>query len=266
MTVEQLGPVDPEALAPEADGGNTAADPEVDAANADADTTQPEKDADGHALPPDIQAKVNGRIGKYAARAKTAEEKATALTTEMAELKKQLEETQGKVSDETVLRAAANAGVLQEYATKADGELFAKAEKAQAQRMIFRNAVRSGGYTGKNSRGEPLEMTAEECQEALDYWDEQLDDLKPQAQTRMREIARTIKADNELGRAARKAKWAPGTTVADPKAGNKPPAAPPNSPESPEPTRRAAAPQVDFSTADSTQSLAELISKSKLRK
>jgi hypothetical protein len=86
MQVGQLAEVAAEALAPENDGeakGTT----EVVAASAAPDT-ETEKDTDGHALPPEVQAKVNGRIGKLTARAKTAEEKATALTEELATIKR----------------------------------------------------------------------------------------------------------------------------------------------------------------------------------
>jgi hypothetical protein len=173
-----------------------------------------ENDGDGdgleaHKLPEAAQKAVNARIGELTARRKAAEAERDAMKTERDELKQRVD----RVSDETVMRAATEAGVLPELVEKGDAARIEQYERSSRSVEVF------GEWLEDNTDPE-AELTIGEKA----YTRAQVRDFKRQHQKKLAELddvpvlLKRLKAETadivRLGMQAKKAGWKPGAKPA----------------------------------------------------
>jgi hypothetical protein len=201
--VAEVDVADDGAAGAEADGEEVKGDGDGEIVNVEDEGA--DDGLEGHKLPEAAQKAVNARIGKLTASRKAAEAERDAMKAERDELKQRVD----RVSDETVMRAATEAGVLPELVDKGDAARIEQYEKSSRSVEVF------GEWLEDNTDPE-AELTIGEKA----YTRAQVRDFKRQHQKKLAELSdvpvllKTLKTETadivRLGMQAKKAGWKPG--------------------------------------------------------
>jgi hypothetical protein len=161
-------------------------------ADLDAKPANDEDGEDGQPLKidPETQEKINKRIGKYAARAKTAEEELAAAKLKLAEAEKS-----GKQGAD-----ALSVGVDPSLVTADELVVLAREKALQEKRVFCRKFARNAdGYVGTGVNGD-VSYSQEQLQDALDATSDELLRLVPKAESIRERAAREKNELIEMGR------------------------------------------------------------------
>lgn len=161
---------------------------------ADSDAKPADKDLDEDGQPlkidPETQEKINKRIGKYAARAKTAEEELAAAKLKLAEAEKA-----GKQGAD-----AMSVGVDPDLVSAEELAILGREKALQEKRMFCRKYARNAdGYVGSGVNGD-VSYSQEQLQDALDATSDELLRLVPKAESIRERAAREKNELIEYGR------------------------------------------------------------------
>lgn len=167
-------------------------------------------------LPEHVQKAVDARIAKVVGKQKAAEQERDALKAERDELKASFD----KVSDDSVLRTAQEAGVLTDLLDKTDAERIGTYRTAKESVRYFSDWLEDNPYAEATLELNGREYNRAEIRAAKRQWQEKLDGLEDMP-GRMKELRERSREIVRLGIAAQKAGWKPGAKA--PAAGTKPP-------------------------------------------
>lgn len=173
------------------------------------ETPDPEADndkTDKHGkLPEDVQKALDARIGKEVGKRKTVETERDALKTERDELKAAFD----KVSDESVLRAAQESGVLSELLDKTDAGRIEEYNAAKHSVRVFSDWLEDNTDPEATLELGGRDYSRTEIRAAKRHWQAKLDGLE-EMPARIRELRNSSREIMRLGMAAKKAGWKPG--------------------------------------------------------
>lgn len=213
LAAPETDDVDDGAVVTEEVSDGEVVDPEQDENNlepgVEAETPDPEADndsADEHGkLPENVQKAVDARIGKEVGRRKTVETERDALKTERDELKAAFD----KVSDESVLRAAQDSGVLSELLDKTDAGRIEEYNAAKHSVRVFSDWLEDNMDPEATLELGGRDYSRTEIRAAKRQWQARLDGLE-EMPARILELRNSSREIMRLGMAAKKAGWKPG--------------------------------------------------------
>jgi hypothetical protein len=200
---------------------------------------------EGHTLTPEAQAAFDRRVGQLTAARRSAEERAEAAEAEAKVLKEQLADAgRNAESDRATMAAAERAGVLPALVSANDIRLLEQARNLRGWRDFYEGLLdgENPAYEGRDETGRDVKLSAGDIRRRAREMGRALEGMQGRELAILENAPKRLKALMELGQAAEKAGWKPGTAAA-PRPAPKPAAAVPG--EAPRKLTPAAAPASD---------------------
>lgn len=180
------------------DGDDSKSDDEE--AEVDADAI---KDGEIKGLPPEVQERINRKIGKSTAKRKQAEERAAAAVAELADAKARIAEFEAK-STADVGANLMRLGVHESYLSPAEARLIKEEDTLKESRAFCR--ANRGGYEASGEGNDTKSYTADQVAERLDTVLDRLAEIAPDATAARRRAAKQLQEDLQLARDIRDGK------------------------------------------------------------